>query len=50
MCKCNKLNGVIKIHFRNRMAVDTLLKLRNIVPKSALQFFSETWILRKEDK
>jgi hypothetical protein len=29
---------------------DILLRLHNIVSKSALQFGSETWILRKEDK
>jgi hypothetical protein len=29
---------------------DILLRLHNIVSKSALQFGSKTWILRKEDK
>jgi hypothetical protein len=32
------------------MNTDILLRLYNIVPKSALQLGSEAWILRKEDK
>jgi hypothetical protein len=48
--KYNNLNGVIKRHFRNKINTDILLRLHNIVTKSALHFGSETWILRKEDK
>jgi hypothetical protein len=32
------------------MNTDILLRLHNIVSKSALHFGNETWILRKEDK
>jgi hypothetical protein len=48
--KYNKLNGCIKIYLGKNMRKEIKLRLHNIISKPALQYGSETWILRAEDK
>jgi hypothetical protein len=48
--KYNKLNGCIKRYLGKNMRKEIKLRLRNIISKPALQYGSETWILRAEDK
>jgi hypothetical protein len=47
---CNKINGVIRRHFGKQMTKETKLKIRNITAKAALNFSSETWVLKKRDE
>jgi hypothetical protein len=44
--KYNKLNGCIKRCLGKNMRKEIKLKLRNIVSKPALQYGSETWVLK----
>jgi hypothetical protein len=47
--KYNKLNGCIKRYLGKNMK-GIKLRLHNIISKPALQYGSETWVLRAEDK
>jgi hypothetical protein len=48
--KYNKLNGCIKTYLGKNMGKEIKLRLHNIILKPALQYGSETWGLRAEDK
>jgi hypothetical protein len=48
--KYNTLNGCIKRYLGKNMRRQIKLRLRNIILKPALQYGSETWVLREEDK
>jgi hypothetical protein len=48
--KYNKLNGCIKRYLGKNMRKEIKLRLHNIISKPALQYGSETWVLRAEDK
>jgi hypothetical protein len=48
--KYNKLNGCIKRCLGKNMRKEIKLRLHNIISKPALQYGSETWVLREEDK
>jgi hypothetical protein len=50
MQKYNKLNGCIKIFLGKNMRKEIKLRLHNIILKPALQYGSETWVLRAEGK
>jgi hypothetical protein len=41
----NKMNGIIKRHFRKQMTTDTKLRLHNITSKARLCYGSETWTI-----
>jgi hypothetical protein len=45
----NKMNGIIKRHFRKQMTTDTKLRLHNITSKTSLCYGSETWTINKRD-
>jgi hypothetical protein len=48
--KYNKSNGRIKRYLGKNMGKEIKLRLHNIISKPALQYGSETWLLREEDK
>jgi hypothetical protein len=48
--KYNKLNGCIKRYLGKNMRKEIKLRVHNIISKPALQYGSETWVLRTEDK
>jgi hypothetical protein len=48
--KYNKLNGCIKRCLGKNMIKEIKLRLHNIISKPALQYGSETCVLREEDK
>jgi hypothetical protein len=43
----NKINGVIRRHFRKQMTTETKLRIQNITAKPALKFGSEAWVPTK---
>jgi hypothetical protein len=43
----NKMNGIIKRHFRKHMTTDTKLRLHNITSKASLCYGNENWIINK---
>jgi hypothetical protein len=45
----NKMNGIIKQHFRKQMTTDIKLRLYNITSKASLCYGSENWIINKRD-
>jgi hypothetical protein len=48
--KYNKLNGCIKRYLGKNMRKEIKIRLHNIISEPALQYGSETWVLRAEDK
>jgi hypothetical protein len=48
--KYNKLNGCIKRYLGKNMKKEIKLRLHHIISKPALQYGSETWVLRAEDQ
>jgi hypothetical protein len=47
---CNKINGVIRIHFGKQITKERKLRIHNITAKAALKFGNEAWVLKKTDE
>lgn len=48
--KYNKLNGCIRRYLGKNMRTEVKLRMYNVISKPALQYGSETWVMREEDK
>jgi len=46
----NKINGAIRRHFGKQMNKEAKLRIHNITAKAALNFESETWVLKKREE